>query len=182
MRAPAPLLLLAALLAAPALAGGIDRGGPILPVAVVDDGAGAVIAVDAAGTAGLAAFRPRQTAYGLTFSLPDAAFSPGQATLRPGTAVDALAAYVLADPAIRLRIAGHADRPTPAAAAQAQRRAQTVAAAIAAAGVAVDRIEALGEAADHPVAEGTTPAARARNRRVEITLLGAEAAPQVAMR
>lgn len=177
------LLSVAALAAAPALAGAIDRPAPSLTLSAPDDAGSTarLIAADAgARDRALAPYAPRQTAYGLTMVLPDTAFAAD--SLRGDRPLADLAAYVRTDPAIRLRVTSHADLPTPAAAARARGRAQAVTQAIAAAGVTPDRIERVDEGTDRPLAEGTDPAARARNRRVEITLLGEQAAPLVAMR
>ncbi|MEH3105859.1 MAG: hypothetical protein PGN09_00825 [Sphingomonas fennica] len=174
-----PLLLAALLPAMPALAAG---PAPRLATAGLDEapGSAAVIASDAAARRALDPFRPRQTAYGLTLVLSDATFAA--AGLRGTAPLAALATYALADPAIRLRVAGHADLPTGPATARARSRAAAVVAAMIAAGVARSRIELVDAGADYPLAFGDAPADRIRNRRVEITLLGEQAAPRVAMR
>ena len=72
---------------------------------------------------------------------------------------------------LRLTIEGHTDDVGDAAANRAlsERRAAAVKAALVASyGVGADRLEAQGLGSSKPAVQGTTPDARAANRRVEL--------------
>jgi outer membrane protein OmpA-like peptidoglycan-associated protein len=75
------------------------------------------------------------------------------------------------DPGLRLAITGHTDNVggAPANRPLSQRRAEAVRAWLAAQGVEAGRLRAEGRGQDQPVAENTTEAGRALNRRVQVT-------------
>lgn len=99
-------------------------------------------------------------------------FDTGRATLRPesGPVLDAVARSLAAHPDARVRVEGHTDA-TGSAETNRQlslSRAEAVAAALAARGVAADRMEAAGFGPDRPVADNATPEGRQQNRRVAL--------------
>jgi outer membrane protein OmpA-like peptidoglycan-associated protein len=122
----------------------------------------------------LAALAPEQAGAATQMTLEDLAFEPGTATLVPDAAVGIarLAAFVNAEPARPIRIAGHTDATGSPDANQALslRRAEAVRDALVAAGVAAPRIAVAGEGAAEPVASNDDAQGRARNRRVVVQL------------
>ena len=99
-------------------------------------------------------------------------FETGRSALRPDsyTILDMVAASLVANPDIRIEIAGHTDATGSAATNTrlSQARADAVRAYLASKGVAPDRMVAKGYGPSQPVAPNTTPAGRAQNRRVEL--------------
>ncbi|HEY0713156.1 MAG TPA: OmpA family protein, partial [Polyangia bacterium] len=92
--------------------------------------------------------------------------------------VKQVAAAVKARPqAERVRVEAHWDSGIDREAARklTQQQAEAVARAITAAGVAPDRIEAVGMGSSQPKGLNLGPLSRARNRRIEITVAGATA-------
>ena len=114
----------------------------------------------------------KRDARGEVFTLAGDAFASGQATLTgsAGASVQALAAYLQAGPAANVRIEGHTDGQGEAAAnlQLSQRRANAVRDALAAAGVPRSRVQAVGRGESAPIADDSSAAGRAKNRRVEI--------------
>jgi len=114
----------------------------------------------------------RRDARGEVFTLGGDAFASGQATLTAPAAASlrALAAYLQAGPAPRVKIEGHTDGQGEAAANQAlsARRANAVRDALAGGGVPKARMQSAGLGESSPIADDSTAAGRARNRRVEI--------------
>jgi OOP family OmpA-OmpF porin len=102
-------------------------------------------------------------------------FDTGSADLRAesGPTLDAVAASLVANPAVRVRVEGHTDTTGSADTNRtlSQARAAAVAAALAARGVAADRMEAQGFGPDQPVADNGTPEGRQQNRRVALVRL-----------
>ncbi len=84
--------------------------------------------------------------------------------------LDRIAAAMMAEPNLRLRIEGHADRRGPASYNQvlSERRARAVRDALARRGVAVPRMQVVGFGATRPVDPAWNLRAYARNRRAEI--------------
>jgi outer membrane protein OmpA-like peptidoglycan-associated protein len=99
-------------------------------------------------------------------------FETGRSALKPDsyTILDIVAASLVANPDIKVEIAGHTDA-TGASATNlrlSQARADAVRTYLASKGVAPDRMVAKGYGAAQPVAPNTTAAGRALNRRVEL--------------
>ncbi|HEY3280250.1 MAG TPA: OmpA family protein [Gemmatimonadales bacterium] len=105
---------------------------------------------------------------GVTFELGKSALKPESYTV-----LDIVAASLVANPDIRIEIAGHTDNTGSAATNQrlSQSRAEAVQAYLASKGVAPNRMVAKGYGPTVPVATNTTPAGRAQNRRVELRQL-----------
>lgn len=114
----------------------------------------------------------RKEEQGEIFTLAGEAFGSGQAQLTASAAarVRALAVYLKAMNAGSVQVVGHTDSQGEADANQAlsQRRAEAVKAGLIEAGVAGGRVSAHGQGEALPIADNTTAAGRARNRRVEI--------------
>ncbi len=102
-------------------------------------------------------------------------FETGKSALKPEsyTVLDIVAASLVANPDIRIEIAGHTDNTGSAATNQrlSQSRAEAVQAYLASKGVAPSRMVAKGYGPTVPVATNTTAAGRAQNRRVELRQL-----------
>jgi outer membrane protein OmpA-like peptidoglycan-associated protein len=99
-------------------------------------------------------------------------FETGRSVLRPDsyTVLDIVAASLIANPDIKIEIAGHTDNTGAAATNDrlSQARADAVRAYLASKGVGPDRMVAKGYGSSQPVAANTTRAGRAQNRRVEL--------------
>ncbi len=102
---------------------------------------------------------------GVTFEIGRSALKPDSYTI-----LDIVAASLVANPDIKIEIAGHTDNTGSAATNTrlSQARAEAVRAYLASKGVAPDRMIARGYGPTQPVAPNTTPAGRAQNRRVEL--------------
>lgn len=128
---------------------------------------------------GMRAYRFRQGRYGATFDIGDVLFEVDSVRLRPGAArrLDALAGYLAAERGVQVRIDGHTDSTASDAynLQLSRARAQSVAEALAAAGVEPRRLRVEGFGERQPVADNATAQGRQRNRRVEITLVGRRA-------
>lgn len=85
-------------------------------------------------------------------------------------AVDEIAKLLQQDPTLKLTIEGHTDNVGDAAhnKALSQQRADAVLGALLAAGIAKERLTAVGLGDARPVADNKDEAGRARNRRVEL--------------
>jgi outer membrane protein OmpA-like peptidoglycan-associated protein len=99
-------------------------------------------------------------------------FETGRSTLKPDsyTILDIVAASLIANPDIKIEIAGHTDNTGSAATNMrlSQARADAVRAYLARKGVAPDRMVARGYGSSQPVASNATADGRAQNRRVEL--------------
>src|SRR2546425_693947 len=99
-------------------------------------------------------------------------FETGRSALKPDsyTILDIVAASLVANPDIKIEIAGHTDNTGSVATNTrlSQARADAVRAYLASKGVAPGRMVAKGYGPSQPVAPNTTPAGRAQNRRVEL--------------
>lgn len=116
----------------------------------------------------------RRDALGEVFTLAGDAFASGQAQLTKAAAasIRALGTYLSAVPGGPVQVLGHTDSQGEDAANQAlsERRAQQVRATLVEAGLARARVEAQGRGEGEPLADNTTAAGRAKNRRVEIVV------------
>ncbi len=84
--------------------------------------------------------------------------------------LDRVAASLIASPDLRVRVSGHTDSTGPRAfnVRLSQERAEAGRRYLIAQGVAPDRLVAVGYGPDRPVADNSTAANRAMNRRVEL--------------
>lgn len=116
----------------------------------------------------------RRDTRGEVFTLAGDAFGSGQAQLTKAAAasIRALGTYLSALPGGTVQVLGHTDSQGEEAANQtlSERRAQQVRATLVEAGMARARVEARGVGEAKPVADNTTAAGRAKNRRVEIVV------------
>jgi outer membrane protein OmpA-like peptidoglycan-associated protein len=114
---------------------------------------------------------------GPSMILSGSAFASGQAVLRADSRarVRAIAAFVQAAPASKVRIEGHTDShgDPNTNLVLSRRRADAVRQALIAQGVAASRIQSVGLGAEQPIASNASASGRASNRRVEIILLRA---------
>jgi outer membrane protein OmpA-like peptidoglycan-associated protein len=114
-------------------------------------------------------------------SLKDAIqFDTGKDTLRPGSfrVLDEIAAILLGREELdRIRIEGHTDDVGAAAYNKelSDRRARAVVRYLVAKGVGKDRLAAQGFGEEKPIASNATALGRAKNRRVEFTILDRDA-------
>ncbi len=99
-------------------------------------------------------------------------FDTGKSTIKPDSLpiVDQIVAMMKASAGLRLSVEGNTDN---VGSAQANKtlslaRAQAVVAAVSSAGVAASRMAAVGHGQDSPVADNSTDAGRAQNRRVDL--------------
>jgi OOP family OmpA-OmpF porin len=99
-------------------------------------------------------------------------FQTGRSVLTPGSYVilDQVAASLVANPDIRIEIAGYTDNTGPIGVnlRLSQARAAAVRAYLARKGVSPGRMLARGYGSRGPIASNTIPAGRAQNRRVEL--------------
>lgn len=99
-------------------------------------------------------------------------FESGRSALKPDsyTILDIVAASLVANPDIKIEIAGHTDNTGSSAinTRLSQERAEAVRSYLASKGVVPDRMIAKGYGPTQPVAPNTTVAGRAQNRRVEL--------------
>ena len=107
-----------------------------------------------------------------SMTLKGVLFRSGSAELEPvsATALDQVAASLLAWPQVRVEVQGHTDDQGDAGANRdlSRRRAEAVRQYLVRAGVAADRLTAVGYGEDLPIADNTTGSGRAANRRVEL--------------
>ena len=99
-------------------------------------------------------------------------FDTDKAAIRPDArpAVDEIARLLEQNPALKLTIEGHTDNSGDPAhnKALSQQRANAVMGAMMAAGIAADRLTAVGLGDSKPLADNKDEAGRAKNRRVEL--------------
>ena len=122
----------------------------------------------------LAAMQAKKTDRGMVLTLGDVLFSTGRADLKAGSVanLDRLVAFLGQSPERTVRIEGHTDNRGGQSLNQAlsQKRADSVAMYLTGRGVAINRVTAIGEGYDSPVADNTTDAGRQANRRVEVVI------------
>lgn len=130
-------------------------------------------------------YQLKQTQLGATLVLQDVVFETGKADLKPGAAqrLQPLAQYLKANAGVKVRIDGHTDSQGSDAYNQqlSEARAQSVRTALAAMGIDGARITAVGHGEAQPVADNKNVAGRQQNRRVEVTLVGQQAASFAAL-
>jgi len=99
-------------------------------------------------------------------------FDTGKATIEPDSLpiIDQIAAMMKANTGLQLSVEGNTDNVGTPQSNQALSlaRAQGVVSAVAGAGVAASRMTAVGHGQDSPVADNSTDAGRAQNRRVDL--------------
>jgi outer membrane protein OmpA-like peptidoglycan-associated protein len=104
----------------------------------------------------------------------DISFDTGSATIKPQLrgVLDPFAASLQNDPNARITIIGHTDSTGSDAVNNplSMDRAQSVRDYLAARGVSPTRVETAGRGEREPIADNSTEAGRAKNRRVEIFL------------
>ncbi len=119
-----------------------------------------------------AALEAKQTERGMVLTLGDVLFDTAESTLKPGAmpTIDRLAEFLSRNDNTQIRIEGHTDSVGTEEynAALSERRARAVADAVAARGIPVSRIVAVGRGENLPVASNDTAGGRQQNRRVEI--------------
>ncbi len=102
-------------------------------------------------------------------------FATGRSSLTPASSatLDRVAQSLLANPDVRIEIAGHTDNTGSMAVNRrlSLQRAQSVKAYLARQGVRPDRMETRGYGPDEPIASNDTVEGRRQNRRVELKLL-----------
>lgn len=122
----------------------------------------------------LAAMQAKKTDRGMVLTLGDVLFSTGRADLKAGSVanLDRLVAFLGQSPERTVRIEGHTDNRGGQSLNQAlsQKRADSVAMYLTGRGVANNRVTAIGEGYNSPVADNTTDAGRQANRRVEVVI------------
>jgi outer membrane protein OmpA-like peptidoglycan-associated protein len=115
-----------------------------------------------------------QSARGVVVNLPDILFDTNMATLKPNAqvALGKLSGILSLFPKINLRIEGHTDSTGSDELNDrlSRDRANSVMSFLQAQGVAASRMSSEGYGKRVPVADNSTPAGRAKNRRVEIIL------------
>lgn len=102
-------------------------------------------------------------------------FQSGRATLTAQSyaVLDEVAGSLMANPQVRIEIAGHTDSTgvRQRNVTLSQNRAEAVRTYLSSKGVAPDRMVARGYGPDRPIGTNKTPAGRAQNRRVELNLI-----------
>lgn len=98
-------------------------------------------------------------------------FDTGKATIKPESQaeIDKIAEYMKANPTVRFEVQGHTDSQGSDAVNDplSQQRAEAVVKALEAQGVDGFNLRAVGKGSHEPVADNSTDAGRAQNRRVE---------------
>ena len=112
---------------------------------------------------------------GQTMSFDNIYFDSGSANIKPESfpILDSVAILLRDNPSARVQIAGHTDSDGSAAANQtlSERRAQSVHQYLVSKGIAANRLTTIGHGEDRPVVPNTSAANKARNRRIEFTVL-----------
>jgi outer membrane protein OmpA-like peptidoglycan-associated protein len=116
----------------------------------------------------------KESARGMIVNLPDILFDSNQATLKPEASVvlAKLAGILLIMDELNLRAEGHTDSTGSAEYNRdlSVKRASSVRDFLASQGIDMDRMVVAGYGLTRPVADNTTAAGRAQNRRVEIVI------------
>lgn len=116
----------------------------------------------------------RSVPEGLALNVGRVAFESGSSTLSPNSrsAVEQIAQALRTWPEARIAVHGHTDSSGSQATNEelSLARARSVRAALIAAGLPRDRVEALGFGSRRPIADNATPEGRTLNRRVEVVV------------
>jgi|GEM_PF-1787185 len=119
-----------------------------------------------------------ETSRGVVITLGDGLFAVNQDDLSPRAADEAarIAAVLKHFSNNRIQVEGHTDSTGPERYNQglSERRAKSVADALSSHGIASSRMELSGHAYSAPIADNDTKEGRAKNRRVEIVIVGAK--------
>ena len=125
-----------------------------------------------ADTAAAAAERPPAAPMGAAMVLENVTFGTGSARLQAGSYVelDSIAKVLIANPSLRVEIAGHTDVSTSPADDMhlSNLRAEAVRNYLVAQGVPYQQVVARGYGGTQPRTPDTTPRGRAANRRIEL--------------
>jgi outer membrane protein OmpA-like peptidoglycan-associated protein len=120
----------------------------------------------------LAELQAKQTDRGMVLTLGDVLFDTAAATLKPGAGsiVDRVAAFLKDNEGTKVIVEGHTDSRGSEEYNQqlSERRAQSVADALAFRGIDRSRVEAVGRGKALPVASNDNAAGQQQNRRVEL--------------
>jgi len=120
----------------------------------------------------LADLQAKQTDRGMVLTLGDVLFDTNAATLKPGATamVDRIAAFMKDNEGTKVIVEGHTDSRGSAEYNQqlSERRAQSVADALAFRNIDRSRVESVGRGKELPVASNDTAAGQQQNRRVEL--------------
>ena len=116
----------------------------------------------------------KQTSRGTMVSFGDVLFDLDRAELKPGAMgnVQNLAGFLQQNPERKVIVEGYTDSSGSASYNQSlsERRADAVRMALLSQGVSPDRVTTRGYGKEYPVSSNATPAGRAMNRRVEVTI------------
>jgi len=116
----------------------------------------------------------KQTERGTLVTFGDVLFDLDRAELKPSGLgnVSQLAQFLQQSPERKVVIEGYTDSTGTASYNQqlSERRANSVRMALVKMGVGAERIVTLGYGKDYPISDNTSPAGRAMNRRVEVTI------------
>jgi outer membrane protein OmpA-like peptidoglycan-associated protein len=149
-------------------------GSDLVVAAAMDRGA--IKAEVEKAVSGLPNVTVRDDAEGVTISIEDIQFEPDSAALKPGELpkIARIAEALKRYPDRDVLVSGHAAKAGFAEGRQplSEARARSVAERLIALGArSADRIRATGYGDSRPIADNATEAGRARNRRVEVTIL-----------
>lgn len=126
----------------------------------------------------LADLQAKQTERGMVLTLGDVLFDTDRATLKPGASsiVDRVATFLKDNEGTKVIVEGHTDSRGSDEYNQqlSERRAESVADALAFRGIDRSRVEPVGRGKTLPVASNATAAGQQQNRRVELIFSDAE--------
>lgn len=126
----------------------------------------------------LAGLRPERNERGRMLVLGDVFFATGQGDLQPEArdSINPVKDFIDRYPGLPVSIEGHTDSRGSTAANRrlSERRAQSVRDALLAVGVDASRLSVVGHGKSKPIASNETSAGQARNRRVEVIVVGSE--------
>lgn len=126
----------------------------------------------------MAELQAQQTPRGIVLTLKDVVFEVDKAEIKGGAdrTIDKIASFLQEHPDRSVLVEGFTDSLGPEEYNQklSDQRAQAVAAALIAKGIAPERIQTRGYGEDYPVASNQNPAGRQLNRRVEIVISNGE--------